>query len=170
MKNKLMVVLLVFACVGLCFACGMDEESKDYLRIHIRANSNSLEDQNVKYEIKEDVVEFLTPYIIECATYEDVVDLIESKKSEIEKLCDSVLRNNGFDYSSEVKIDNEYFPTRAYQDLSLEANFYDALIINLGTGEGDNWWCVVYPPLCFKDTKNVIYKSKIVELINKFFK
>ena len=69
-----------------------------------------------------------------------------------------------------TKLNNEYFPTRAYDDLVLENGYYDALIIELGSGKGDNWWCVVYPPLCFADcTQKIEYKSKFLEIINKIF-
>lgn len=153
----------------LCVACGVGGDDGDYLRIHIRANSNSVEDQNVKYKVKDSVVEYLTPYITECESFEDVVVMVETHKESLENVADEVLRSNGFDYVSNVEIDNEYFPTRCYESFVLSADYYDAIIINLGSGQGDNWWCVVYPPLCFKDTKNVMYKSKIAELIKKYF-
>ena len=69
----------------------------------------------------------------------------------------------------EAKINNEYFPSRTYEDLTLNEGWYDALIISLGTGEGDNWWCVVYPPLCFTSGScDIKYKSKILEIIRNF--
>lgn len=165
LKNKLIIVVLLVVCVGLCFACSGVEGEKDYLRIHIRANSNSIEDQNVKYVVKDVVVDYLTPYIASCSCYEDVVNVVLREEDSLEDVVNDLLVEEGFDYVCDMELNNEYFPTRTYQDLTLESNFYDAIIINLGEGQGDNWWCVVYPPLCFKDTNNVVYKSKLVELI-----
>ena len=89
---------------------------------------------------------------------------------EIEKVADSVLNENGFSYSSKAGVRNELFPTRKYDDLVLDGGYYDALIIELGDAKGDNWWCVVYPPLCFTgEGQGYQYKSKIKEIIDNFF-
>ena len=77
-----------------------------------------------------------------------------------------------FDYIANSRVSCEYFPSRNYNGTIFEADYYDALIVNLGSGEGNNWWCVAYPPLCFVGEEtggNVVYKSKLLELINKYF-
>lgn len=173
MKKFLKIILLVVCFSPILFACSFESE-QSYLRIHIRANSNLNVDQNVKYEIKDEVVSFLTPIIANCSSIDEVKNALNSNKESIKSVCDSILSKNGFNYVANVKIQNEFFPTRAYGEYVLEADFYDALIIELGNASGDNWWCVVYPPLCFLNSKdlsttNIVYKSKIYELINKFF-
>ena len=86
-------------------------------------------------------------------------------------MADQVLKLNGKDYKSKASVREEEFPTRVYGSLCLENGFYDALILNLGSGEGNNWWCVVYPPLCFVGgTGNFEIRSKIIDLINDFKK
>ncbi len=164
-----MIIVLLVICVGLCVACSIGRVEESYLRIHIRANSNFAIDQNIKYIIKDEVVDYLTPYVVECDNFDSVKGVIKAKARDIEKMINAILKNNGFDYKSSVEVDKEYFPTRTYESCTLEANIYDAVIIRLGEGAGDNWWCVVYPPLCFKDTQNVVYKSKIMEIINRVF-
>jgi len=142
----------------------------DYLRIHVRANSNEQVDQSVKYIVKDEVVKFITPYAAQCVDKNTAIELIESILPEIEEVCDRILKDNGFDYTSRAQVRAEQFPTRVYGDLTLEAGLYDALIIELGTGTGDNWWCVIYPPLCFTSgTQNVEYRSAIYEIIKKWF-
>ncbi len=142
----------------------------DYLRIHVRANSNEQVDQSVKYIVKDEVVKFITPYAAQCVDKNTAIELIESILPEIEEVCDRTLKENGFDYASRAQVRAEQFPTRVYGDLTLEAGLYDALIIELGTGTGDNWWCVIYPPLCFTSgTQNVEYRSAIYEIIKKWF-
>lgn len=148
------------------------ERDDEYLRIHIRANSNAEVDQEIKYEIKEYVLDFLTPIIAECESKEEIDYAISRNLAQINNVCNEVLEKNGFNYVANSKLCNEFFPTRTYGELTLEQGYYDALIVELGEAEGNNWWCVVYPPLCFVNAKeingkNFRYKSKIMELINR---
>lgn len=144
-----------------------------YIRIHIRANSNSNVDQEVKYKVRNAVVEFLTPIISECETISEAHKVIKNNLTKIDSVADSVLKQNGFYYGARARLNDEYFPTRVYDDLVLDEGVYDALILELGSGVGDNWWCVVYPPLCFIGAENtgnnkITYKSKIVEILKNF--
>lgn len=150
-----------------------EQNNYDYLRIHIRANSNLEIDQNVKYEIKNEVVKFLTPYLCNVPSKQQAQDIIKEYTSELENLCNVKLKQKGFNYTTNIKLNNEYFPTRTYDDLTLESGYYDAVIIELGQAKGDNWWCVMYPPLCFvnkiENNKQIKYKSKIFEWFSKIF-
>ena len=143
---------------------------KEYLRIHVRANSNLESEQQVKYKVKDAIVEFLSPYIAECDTKQKAQTLLTKRLGEIESVANSVLKQNGFKYLAKASVRKEKFPTRVYQGLELESGFYDALIIELGSGKGDNWWCVVYPPLCFTgENVKYSYKSKILQIIRRFY-
>lgn len=171
MKNFL--ILLMSICCMFFAGCDvrMDE---DVLRIHIRANSNSYYDQNIKLKVRDEVVNFITPLIASCNNCNEVKICLSNNLNKIEDVADKVLKDNGFEYSSNAKIKNEYFPSRDYAGKTFPADFYDALIIELGSGDGDNWWCVAYPPLCFvgyenKNSGNIQYRSKLVEIINNFF-
>ena len=175
------VVCIVLTIVGVfMFKTNKTENSalaqgsEAYLRLHIRANSNSEEDQTVKLKVKEKVVDFLTPIVAECATLEDAHKTIKNNLYKIKQVADGVLKEEGFSYSASPRLCDEFFPTRAYKDVVLEQGVYDALIIDLGSGVGNNWWCVVYPPLCFIGAENttqntIVYKSKLYEIVNKFF-
>ena len=164
--------ILAIACVVLIIAAGIilsvgqnkDEKSEQLLRLHIRANSNSDFDQSVKYVVKSAVVDFLSDKVAAASSKEEVVNVINNNIKNIEDVADNVLQKNGVTYKSSASVNNEFFPTRTYDDLVLEEGYYDALIINLGSGKGDNWWCVVYPPLCFvgatkNGTNQIRYKS-----------
>lgn len=162
---------ILFLCIISFFMMTGCKVANDVVRIHIRGNSNSSFDQEIKLKVRDEVVEFITPLLAECKNSSDVKDVLKDNLSEIEDVANGVLSINGFEYKSSAAINNEYFPTREYDGEVFPADYYDALIIKLGTGEGNNWWCVAYPPLCFVgevDGGNVKYKSKIVELINKF--
>ena len=96
-------------------------------------------------------------------------ELIRQNFEYIEAVAEAVLRSEGFDYTSSSRLDNAQFPTRTYQDITLAAGNYDAVIIDLGSGEGDNWWCLVYPAFCFtksQNSTNYVYISKIWEIIS----
>lgn len=176
MEGKLKISCISFLIVGIIILSGIglwsynQQPQKEYLRIHVRANSNTALDQQIKYQVKDKVVEFLTPYIANCKTKKDATAMLEKSLNSIEKLSDELLVNCGYNYTAKAKLTNEQFPVRVYKGLTLDAGYYDALIIELGQGEGDNWWCVVYPPLCFVgEGQNYQYKSKIKDVINDFF-
>ena len=152
MKKAILIALLfaavvLTACLFGTAGAGENSQTAAYLRVHIRANSNGADDQAVKYEVRDGVVEYLTPVVAECETKAAAVDTIEARLGEIETVAERILEENGYSYGAR------------------------ASILELGTGEGDNWWCVVYPPLCFTGGRaNVVYKSKILEIIQNFFK
>ena len=165
MKNIIIFMLLLLSVVG--FVGCENKNNNDYLRIHIRANSNNEEDQNVKFFIKDIVVEYMTPLLVDAKNKNDVMLIIEENKRELIHVVDMALQSQGFDYGCSISINNEFFPTRNYDGLTLDADYYDALIVNLGSGDGNNWWCVMYPNLCFNNPNDVVYKSKIKEIIDK---
>lgn len=162
---SVLAVILVFA---LCPFNARETKEIEYLRIHIRADSNSVQDQNVKYKVKDAVVDALVPYLSEIKTFEEAKSFIENNYAMIEGVADEVLAREGFSYTASASLKNEHFPTRIYDNLTLKEGDYDALIINLGSGRGDNWWCVVFPAFCFtsstKSGQNE-YISAIWEII-----
>jgi len=168
-----MIILLVILMISSTLNSKSFTAPQDFLRIHVRAHSNELNDQLVKYEIKNKIVEGLTPLIAECSSKQEMIDIINEHKKEIENLSNSILSAHSFNYTTSILIKEEYFPSRMYDNTILESGVYDAIIVNLGDAKGNNWWCVVYPPLCFiNETNNscIIYKSKLLEIIEKFFK
>lgn len=174
MKKIVLFGVSTLVLIFIVLAFQSPQSNGEFLRIHIRANSNFAIDQNVKYEIKDKIVSYMIPFLSECKTKEDAEKEIKNNLPNIEKVANAVLLANNFSYTSKAKLVSEEFPTRVYGNLTLENGFYDALILELGEAKGDNWWCVVYPPLCFlqsNPTGNyVVYKSKILEIIQKTHK
>ena len=168
MKYIIGIISAIALVLVLLFCPINSESSVQYLRIHIRANSNSYADQSVKYKVKDAVVEELIPLVSEIESFEEAKKVIEANFGFIESVADRVLEENDFAYKTHAKIDNEYFPTRTYEDVTLEEGNYDALILELGSGEGNNWWCIVFSAFCFTKTKNsdnIVYISRIWEII-----
>ncbi len=172
MKKFFVVAGLIALSIALVFVSQATYQDKqiEYLRVHIRANSNATIDQTVKYKVKDQVVNFLTPLFLDCTTKAQAESILNNNLYNIECIANEVLKNNNCSYECKAKLNNEYFPARAYEQVVLESGFYDALILELGEAAGNNWWCVVYPPLCFvENQQNVVYKSKFLEIINKLF-
>ena len=175
-KRYITVALCLAAFVAVLSAvlagCHTESNRQDYLRLHIRANGNSPREQAVKLEVRDAVVAYLTPLAKEADSKAEMQRLLSSKMDEMTRIADDVLRQNGYDYTSRAYFSYEEFPTRTYGDLTLEEGYYDALIIELGEGKGDNWWCVAFPPLCFvaaEDTEGdeIIFRSAIAEWFDK---
>ena len=165
MKNR----GITFFCCCIIFLVSMLSgcvEKSDYLRIHIRANSNCKQDQQIKYVVRDEVVNFLTPLIKDCESKQQAISVIQNNQSAVNALIEGVLIKNGFNYGCKISICRQEFPTRVYENLTLEAGVYDAVIIELGEGIGENWWCVVYPSFCFSSNDNVDYRSKFLDILN----
>ena len=168
-KNIALILILIL----LAFAAGCVQTispSDGYLRIHIRANSNLDCDQEVKLAVRDSLVKYLTPLLSEAETRIDAEKIILSRITEIEKITNELLYSCGYFYGCNATVDTEYFEERSYGDLVLKEGYYRAVILNLGTGEGKNWWCVAFPPLCFTsdDYDNINYKSILLEVVKKY--
>ena len=175
MKNVCIIFLLsiIISLTALGFSggfAGSNSATGEYLRIHIRADSNEREAQAVKYLVRDGIVEYLTPIVACCETKTEAINGVGARLAGIEKKAEQILSQNGFSYGASVKLTKESFPTRVYENYTLPAGEYTALIVELGEGQGDNWWCVVYPPLCFAAPTggNIVYKSKILEIIENW--
>ena len=168
MKYFLSILSVVGIILIFIFCPRVEKKQVEYLRIHIRANSNLSQDQTVKYAVKDAVVDALIPLLAEAKDFDEAKNVVQKNIQLIETTANAVLEKNGFDYTSSAQIKEEYFPTRVYDNITLEEGNYQALILNLGSGEGNNWWCLVYPAFCFTSstkTDNVVYISKIWEII-----
>ncbi len=168
MKKILLASLIILLCIGLA-GC-----SESPFRLHILANSNSQEDQNVKLKVRDAVLELTKDGMLECKTKEDAEKYMREHLDEITKTADEVLQQENFDYKAEAVIGKFDFPDKKYGDVVYPAGEYDALRIVLGEGEGDNWWCVMFPPLCIvnmeeKPEEPVEYDSAILEWFEQIF-
>lgn len=169
-KKLFIVIAVLVFCISFC-GCAKNTDD-GLLRLHIRANSNNAADQAVKLKVRDEVVRYLDKELGGIDDLEVAISELNKRTGRIKEIADSVLTQNGFYYGADAHVVNEYFPTRMYEELIVESGYYDALIITLGAGAGDNWWCVIYPPLCYlevTESNKVKYKSKIKELIDKYF-
>lgn len=150
-KSKLPFIAILGALTLslLFFGCAKEIPHKDYIRLHIRADSNDEEAQAVKLKVRDAIVAHLTLLSRGVSSREEMKALILNELPNVERIANDTLKENGYDYSSTAYLGVENFPEKSYGDLTLEEGEYEALIVALGSGKGNNWWCVAYPPLCF---------------------
>ncbi|MEG2086141.1 MAG: stage II sporulation protein R, partial [Clostridia bacterium] len=141
-------------------------DKENFIRIHIRAASDSEYDQAVKLRVKDEVVKYLTKEFANIENKDEAVVVIENNIMQLKQLCDRICGYCGAIYNSTIYLKKEPFPTKTYGDKTFPEGVYDALVIELDKGEGANWWCVAYPPLCFiggvpnsESPQKITYKS-----------
>lgn len=121
------------------------------IRFHILANSNSDEDQNLKLQIKDKVLEYLDPFMEDVQSAEEAKEVLATKEEEVLEIVKQGIAEAGYDYDAKVFYIEESFPLKSYGTINLPAGKYSAFKIIIGNGKGSNWWCVMFPPLCFVD-------------------
>ena len=124
------------------------------IRLRIIANSDSPEDQLLKQKIRDEVVAKIDPWVQSLANINQARDVIEAHLPELQQVVDQTIAKNGFQYNANVELGVVPFPTKMYGQVVYPAGEYEALRITIGNAEGQNWWCVLFPPLCFVDMSN----------------
>lgn len=135
----------------------------DAIRLRILANSDSEEDQALKRKVRDAVNKEITEWVAELTSKEEAKQLLKSKLPEIQKIAEKVVEEENNNQAVKVRFGKVDFPTKLYGEFLYPAGTYEAILITLGKGEGANWWCVLFPPLCFLDFSNGVAVSKGVE-------
>ena len=153
-KDKILLSVTVIAIsLYMAFSCTYFTASaqtvkEDVVRLHILANSNSEIDQEVKLKVRDALLETNASILSDSVTKENAKEHFESSKEILLKTAKKTLKENGFNYNVKITLQEEYFNTRTYGNLTFPAGQYTAIKVVLGEGEGKNWWCVMFPPLC----------------------
>ncbi|MBO5356985.1 MAG: stage II sporulation protein R [Clostridia bacterium] len=149
MKKALFIFVAVIAFLVINNFIPSKEECEIYnstVRLHVIANSDSEEDQKLKLRVRDAIVEQMSTY--NAKTKEEALEYINNDKDNLKKIAEECIKNEGFNNSVSIEIGEESYPTREYEDFALPAGKYTSLRVIIGEGEGQNWWCVLYPPLC----------------------
>jgi len=125
--------------------------SEAVFRLHVIANSDSTEDQSLKLKVRDALLDFMNNLCANCSTKEEAIEIATKHKENFQKIAEQTIIENGYNYSVKININNFYFPTKNYGDITLPAGLYDALRVEIGEAKGQNWWCVMFPSLCFID-------------------
>ena len=161
-----LILSMVFSMMGFSYICNNIENK--VLRLHVLANSDSAEDQDLKLKVRDKVLEY-SGDIFSLANTKDEAEKITSEKiDEIRNVALEEIHNLGYDYDVKVELTNMYFNTRHYENVTLPAGRYDALRIIIGSGKGKHWWCVMFPSMCIpaateeqKDLSKVLNEEEI---------
>jgi stage II sporulation protein R len=148
----LLIVLAGLVCTLKFFVASREAYTPDNLiRFHVIANSNNPQDQEIKYRVRDALMSHLEEKLKTASTYEEAYRAVNNEKEELLRIATAVVAGTGSSYPVRVDIGEYAFPTRAYGKLILPAGNYHAVKVVLGNGEGTNWWCVLFPPLCLVD-------------------
>ena len=166
-KNILILSLLFtlfLSLTAISYAKSVSSNLKDSVfRLHVLANSNTEEDQLLKYKVRDNLIAYMNNLCSNLDSKEDAINIAKSHIEDFRKIALDVIRENGYNYDAYVEIGNFEFPTKNYGDISLPAGYYDSLRVKIGKAEGQNWWCVMFPPLCFVDVTSGVVPEESKE-------
>lgn len=141
--------------------------NENIFRLHVIANSDSTEDQNLKYIVRDNLLEYMNSLCSNCSSKEDAIALAQEHINEFKNIATETIKKEGYSYNVTVEIGNFEFPTKTYGDISLPAGYYDALRVKIGEAKGQNWWCVMFPPLCFVDVTSGVVPEDSKNLLKE---
>lgn len=125
-------------------------------RLHVIANSDSKEDQELKLKVRDELLSYMNIISKDSTSKQEAMQIANEHKEEFTQIAKKVIKENGYNYTVNVQIGKADFPTKYYGDITLPAGTYDALKVQIGEAKGQNWWCVMFPPLCFVDVSTGI--------------
>lgn len=175
-KIKMRIIGLSILLISTLFFSGMyiygevkdiNKISKGYkdklIRFHVLANSDSDEDQELKLKVRDEIIKYLQPMLKQSKSLEQSEQIILSESENIKNIGENIIKENGYTYEVEVKLEYNNFPAKQYSNIVLPAGEYKALRILIGEAKGKNWWCVMFPPLCFVDENNGVIDKETDE-------
>lgn len=164
----LIIIISFYIMIGHVSSLAIPE---DALRIRVIANSNSEYDQMIKKEVKENIQFQLYNLLKDAKGVNQARDIIQKHLDQIDKEVDITLQTLNYPLDYHINYGLNYFPSKEYKGTTYEEGYYESLVITLGEGKGDNWWCVLFPPLCLleaEESTEVEYTSYVKELIEKY--
>ena len=168
-KIKMIIILsfLLFIYTSICAISYAQNVSTDIansvFRLHVIANSDTPQDQDLKYKVRDNLLKYMNEICANCVTKQEAIDLVNKNKDKFKQIAEDTIKEEGYSYNVNIKIGNFQFPTKNYGDISLPAGYYDALRVEIGEAKGQNWWCVMFPPLCFVDITSGIVPEESKE-------
>ncbi|MBE5805581.1 MAG: stage II sporulation protein R [Clostridiales bacterium] len=155
LKKLLIICILLFIYIFICSKSYVSTVSSNIsnsvFRLHVIANSDSNEDQTLKYIVRDNLLNYMNTLTTDISSKELAIKTVREHENEFYNIAKKTIIENGFNYDVKININYSYFPTKSYGDITLPAGYYDCLKVEIGEAKGQNWWCVMFPPLCFVD-------------------
>lgn len=174
-NNKRIIILFIISFMAILYTCVIHKKpvepavqqgiAKEVIRFHVIANSDTEIDQDVKMKVKDNVVEYLQGKLKHAKTKKEAKKIICKESKKLRKIAQKTIEKEGFQYDCKVVYGKRTFPVKMYGDLTFPEGEYDALQIVLGKAEGHNWWCVMFPTLCFLDGTYMIVPDVSKQLL-----
>ena len=168
-KFKLFITLLILLSLyvfinAFLYATTISNDlQKSVFRLHVIANSDSDEDQALKYKVRDNLLKYMNNICSNCSSKQEAINLVTEHQEEFKQIALDTIKEEGYSYNVKINIGNFEFPTKQYGDISLPAGYYDALRVEIGEAKGRNWWCVMFPSLCFIDVSSGIVPEESKE-------
>ena len=165
-------IILLFLLIAFIFISAYsyvsaisNDLSSSVFRLHVIANSDTDEDQNLKYKVRDSLLEYMNSLCSSVCSKDEAMNIAKSHVDDFKAIAKNVIVSNGYNYDVDISIGECDFPTKHYGDVSLPAGNYDALRVKIGSASGKNWWCVMFPPLCFVDISSGVVPDSSKELL-----
>jgi stage II sporulation protein R len=152
----LLFIIFIIITINSYATTVFNDLSESFFRLHILANSDNQIDQELKLKVRDNVLEYMREITKNISSKNEAINICNSNLENFKEIALKTIKEEGFDYSVNVNIGNFKFPTKHYGNISLPAGNYDALRIEIGAANGQNWWCSLFPPLCFVDMSSGI--------------
>lgn len=163
----LLLLIYIFVSAISYTQAVCNDISNSVFRLHVIANSDSDEDQKLKLIVRDKVLNYMSSISNNINSKTDWINLLTENLSTLEEIAQETIYENGYNYNVNLEIGNFSFPTKKYGDITLPPGYYDALRIKIGDASGKNWWCVMFPPLCFVDVSTGIVPENSKEIIKE---
>ncbi len=164
------LIILIIGSYVSPFIKTSENISNQIFRLHILANSDSDEDQQLKLKVRDNILVSGEELFKNCKTLEEIINVSNQNIKYFQKIAENTIKENGYTYPVKVYVDKEYFNTRHYDKITLPSGIYNALKIEIGAAKGHNWWCIMFPAICLPavsdDEINKILSDDEIELIN----
>lgn len=163
-----LLFIFIIVCASSYVSAVSSNISSSVFRLHVIANSDSCEDQNLKYIVRDRVLDYMNSLVDpDVSSKDEVIKIASDNLESFKSIAQSAVYENGYDYEVSVEIGNFAFPTKSYGDIALPAGYYDALRVSIGDAKGKNWWCVMFPPLCFVDVSSGVVPEDSKETLEE---
>ena len=165
----IMIAVLLAGLIGICILAeyGSEQYADNVLRLHVIANSNTSEDQALKLKVRDAVGSYMAPKMKEASDVEDCERIVEENMQKITAAAEEVIREEGYDYTVTAQLGDAKFPVKSYGAYTFPAGTYEALNLVIGAGEGHNWWCVMYPNMCFSGEEYEVVDREAKEALEQ---
>ena len=167
--TSLIILITIFLFISITSYANTvsDDLSDNFFRLHILANSDSNEDQTLKLKVRDKIIEYMNSLSYSNLTKSEAIELTKSNLQNFKEIAQKTILEEGYNYSVNLEIGNFYFPTKENGNISLPAGYYDAIKIEIGEAKGKNWWCSLFPPLCFVDISAGVIDEETEEYLKE---